>query len=626
MSVPYCTNTDFNQEHQTCRECLSSDLLTDVAQGDIICTNCGVVAQSHNAYLGAEWRDFDDDAGQASSARCGGVLVDESKYYGGLEPTMLSSSVYGGQYNHGGERAAKEARLRQNLLKTHKVVEGLIEKRWKKQIEKKKFLANARRRKREEGGCTQNCVGDEDTEIDEASEIQDLPSAVPLKWSLHRALLLHGESNEIPSQYRDAKSERDYLRAQMDTSQRKASLEVYRANKSLNSALLKLNLTENRNAFGDVMDMMCRYASKKRGFIVRGVSTRAARGDKKLLEQHKEWNKERQMAAIGSAFIYFVCKKHRLGRSLVEICSSFRVTDINYPLLLKQDLIKPAHCSKAMNEIKLLFPDFVQSATSSALGVTPETTTSLATSAAQSNSGMLHMNDVSSTTNLVEHMMRKLTLPPAAVKAIITLVLHCKQQQLSTGDGSGTKQSTLIASVAVLVCCAGAKMRKLATDSVHSEKRKRLVHIKPRKRIKLEKGIIPTPAFVPSMAGVKVSPNKVTSASAANVTCLKTEVSLSRSPSPMPQVSRSHWQEWSHERTWARSLKLIEMSCNVSGKVIQEYYKNHLHPKRKDLLELLQKPGTQDSNTGATRKFAFKLNILLQQMAAAAPLMGAVLE
>jgi len=631
MSVPYFSNTDFHQDEQTCRECFSSALSTDVAQGDVICTDCGVVAQSHNPYLGAEWRDFDtaDDLakGQASSARCGGVLVDESKYYGGLEPTMMSSTVFGGQYGHGSsERAAKEAKIRVNLLKTHKVVEVMMEKRWKKQIEKKQFLADARRRKREEFGLGQD---EGETDIEGADQIQDPLSMVSERWSLHRALLLHGRSDEIPSQYQNADSEREYLRGQMDASQRKASLDVYRANTSINGALLKLNLAETRKVFSDIMEMVCQYAAKKKGFTVRGVSkvsTRVGKLEKKALEQQKECNKERQIAAVGSAFIYFICKKQRLGRSLTEICASFRVTDRNYQLSSKENLIKPTHCSKAMNEIKLLFPGFVQSVMLSASN--HSTKSSVSSSVEQETLNRLHSNEVSSTTNLIEHTMQKLDLPLTAVNAINTLVLYCRQQQLASGHGTGTTKNTLIASVAVLVCGAGEKMQKLATDSIRSGKRKQIGQIRLRKRIKLEKGISPKPSFVSSMTAVKTendSSSETFPASAAKVISMDTDTLLSCSPIPITNDGRSHWYEWSREKTWTRSLKLIERSCNVSGKSVKEYYKKELYPKRKNLLELLQKSDIEGSQEcGMKKKLTPQTGSLLRHIGAAAPLMSVV--
>jgi len=644
MTTPYLSNTDFNEDQQTCRECLSSSFFTDVAQGDAICTNCGVVAQSHIPYAGPDWREPDaaDSSAKVSSARCGGVLIDESKYYGGLEPTTMSTYVYGGI--HGcGQHVAKEARLRQSLVKTHKVVEALMEKRWKKQIEKKKFLAIARKRKREERGVGQD---EEDTEIDGDCQIQDPISTVPVKWSLYRALLLHGNSEET-SHIKDADIERAYLRQNMDPNQRKISMDIYRAHKALNGALLKLNLAENRAAFDDIMDLICQFASKKRGFCVRGISSRPSKldaKDKKVIERHKEWNKARHIAAVSSAFIYFVCKKHRLGRSLADICASFQATDMKYTILLNEDLIKPTHCSKAMNEIKSLFPDFVQT-TLSAHAPSVENVPSSAVLERTSNH--LHMNDVASTTNLVGHMMQKLLLPPTAVKAVTMLVLHCKHQQLTTGNGSGTKITTIIASVAGLVCSAGVKMQNIANDSIRSGKRKQSVHIKPKKRIKLEKSSLSKssavspltpklekcislkPLPVTSMTNVKVETGSVQNAPltpGANTTVLKTDILFSRGPDPASSEGRTYWYEWSHERTWKRSISLIERSCNVSGKTVQDYYKKQIYPRRNTLLELLQTPDIQDSKTGVKKNRAHKLCILLRHIAAAAPLIDVLLD
>ena len=171
-------------------------------------------------------------------------------------------------------------------------------------------------------------------------------------------------------------------------------------------------------------------------------------------------------------------------------------------------------------------------------------------------------------------------------------------------------------------------MQRLATDFVRSGKRKQTMHIKPRRRIKVENGTS-TPLLASSMASVKgvtVSPHKVQSTSVASVTPAKTDNLLLNSPDTISNEGRSYWHEWSHERTWARDLNLIERSCNVSGKVVKDYYKKQLFPSRKSLLELLQKSDIQDSKTGVKRKLALRLSILLQHIAAAAPLMGVVVE
>ncbi|CAL5223302.1 g5793 [Coccomyxa viridis] len=54
---------------QRCSECGSLDLLEDRANGDVVCTNCGVVAESHIMDEGSEWRTFGDNR-DASTPAC----------------------------------------------------------------------------------------------------------------------------------------------------------------------------------------------------------------------------------------------------------------------------------------------------------------------------------------------------------------------------------------------------------------------------------------------------------------------------------------------------------------------------------------------------------------------------
>ena len=84
-----------------CNNCHAVDqFYTDWAQGDRICTQCGVVDEEHLRETGPEWRDYNEVEdivkGGPAVARCGMVPVDETKYVGGLQPTRLSSQCFGG--------------------------------------------------------------------------------------------------------------------------------------------------------------------------------------------------------------------------------------------------------------------------------------------------------------------------------------------------------------------------------------------------------------------------------------------------------------------------------------------------------------------------------------------------
>jgi len=619
MSIPYFSKNPYNQDERYCRQCHSTAFCTDVAQGDIICTNCGVVAQSHIPHLGPEWRDFDapDDLakGAASSARCGTVPVNESKYIGGLEPTTMTNSIYGEHYGHGSaELAAKEAKVRRSLIKTHRVVEAFIEKRWKKNLEDRKLDRIV------DSDVRPDARGEEKMEREEESRF------ISEKWSVDRALLLHGTPDELPSQ-EDVKNQREYLSKKMDASQRKTSLDVYHAYKLVKGALQRLHLIDNTQVFTEIIEMVCRYASTKKSFSVRGVSTRVAKMDKKLAEQQKEWNKRRQMGAIGSAFIYLICKRNGLGRSLIEICNSFRVTDANIPFLVnKENLVKATHFSKAIKEVKLLFPDYVQSATlrasSHLLAETP-TSASIQLESKGAQGNVLNLSEATSTANLIEHMMKKLNLSPTALTGITTIVLHCKQEAFDLGIG--TKQIALIASVAVLVCDAGVIMQRLATKMIEPGnsvlgKGKHMRPNKKRKRIEVNK---PPNSSQPS---ISTSDGKIVKEEPINSLCesvskksIKSDL-FSYSPIPLINNDRAYWYEWTNEKPWDRGLKQIEASCNISGSSVQEFYKKKLYPRRKDLLELLQGSLIQE-NARVNKKLGCKVHMLFHNIAAAAPLM-----
>ena len=92
-------NNFHDDDEERCRSCHSKAIVTDWPQGDRVCTNCGVVAEGRIRDDRPEWRDFNDaediiKGGQAK-ARSGLVSVDETKYLGGLQPTILSKDAFG---------------------------------------------------------------------------------------------------------------------------------------------------------------------------------------------------------------------------------------------------------------------------------------------------------------------------------------------------------------------------------------------------------------------------------------------------------------------------------------------------------------------------------------------------
>ncbi len=69
-----------------CNHCLSSDLVTDYAAGDIICRNCATVICDRVIETDAEWRVYaDDDRGNSLS----GARAEKQSDNTGLQRTML---------------------------------------------------------------------------------------------------------------------------------------------------------------------------------------------------------------------------------------------------------------------------------------------------------------------------------------------------------------------------------------------------------------------------------------------------------------------------------------------------------------------------------------------------------
>ena len=69
------TNGDIEEKQQVskCPSCLSEDVITDYAHGEIICKGCGLVMEDELFDFGPEWRSFDDEQ-RAKRARTGSPM------------------------------------------------------------------------------------------------------------------------------------------------------------------------------------------------------------------------------------------------------------------------------------------------------------------------------------------------------------------------------------------------------------------------------------------------------------------------------------------------------------------------------------------------------------------------
>lgn len=637
-------------EDEKCRHCHSPSLHVDWAAGDRVCTNCGVVNEEHLRDDRPEWREFNDDndlaKGGAAKGRCG-AIIDENRHVGGLEPTALSKQVFGGSTQS--ESAHSGLLHRKKLIRASRRIDLIMARQNANALKEAKISRQLRKRRLKI--TNHNHM---DTETDFTEEEEDDTCALPEheqlliqeeedahrahaalnadKWSLDRAIILHGRDDEQQAKsfdshrHFDREAERSDLLQRMDGSMRRASSDLYRAYDMLNCAAQKLNLPD--RAMHEAAGMLCKYAARKNGFFVKGVSSRLSsnkdnsaadgnakkkpnREEKEALERLREFNKAKQMASLGSSLLVLTARNLGWARPISEVCSSFQMNvqqtpEPNNAAEMSGGFIKPKHCSKAITEVKTLFPEYVRSP------AFLQKSTNNVDAGALSNI---------SAGNFVDHATRKLDLPPVALAAIRALVIHCRKEQVEKGTESGTRLSTLCAGMTYFVCMAGATMQKLAQHAQSSKltlsavpsissgfdrpaKKQKTVNV----LVKHEKLEVLTPATTPCVdagndsfdgEGSSVVSDSSSSSTGSDIKQEKFDV-FSHAPLADPEAKQEYearriWDAWTEQMPWSRNVGIIEQSYGVSRNVILDHYKKSLHPKRQDLLQVLQQIVTDDS-------------------------------
>lgn len=665
-----------------------------------------------------------NDEDKKHVARAGGSVVDETRWNGGLEPTTLGR-VFGG---YGG---VEVERNRKRLQKVKKAVDYWMDRDFERRVEESRMALQLKTRKRDRsgsngggggGGSAHPTADDGDGAAGErdwsdlgtneheqlVTQRQRMEEASPKmlvseKWSLDRALFLHGSNEELPARYtsynpmageppRDLPQEREVLLKRMDLPQRKASSELYKNYTLIQASLRRLKLQDRVGLLAELMDVLCKYANVKGAFTVKGVSTKiptlnsssssssSSSRDKRgkgsrSIEEHRNYNKVRQMGALGAAFMYLICKKNGLGRNLAEICSSFQYEDVvatgnkhtkfnakQSALQSGEAFIKAKHCSKALAEIRTLMPEYVQSVTvaagnpASAASSTihhaavkmenPSAHSITSTPASMASTKHSTTHAITATSNLVEHSTSKLQLSPVAVAAITNLMIYARE------NIQGVKRpAVLLAAITLLVCEAGSKMQTLANQATVVKKEDVKVkvetssspssssslggkrkHIRPSgnrnqkqslKRRRLDHGknhLSTSPSPSPSISS---------SASTSTSTSLDDETPTSVTPEPEPFDVLSHpiqetnissplpaWSEWKREKPWGRSIQDIENSCGVTLSAVKDCYLKQIYPRRKVLLEFLQSSFPQN-----TTIHGCQVDVMIGNIAAAAPLL-----
>jgi transcription initiation factor TFIIIB Brf1 subunit/transcription initiation factor TFIIB len=287
----------------------------DVASGDLTCTSCGIVLDEKIRDVSAEWRDYSyaggdtDDGAGLRRARCGDSHVDETKYYGGLMPTRVSSHIYEGS-NGGrvGERTSEErlrlALVRGRLKRTHNMIEHMLEKE-RKEKEKEEIIeframdAMYNRgevdvnddRQLHRGGEREAFPPWRSSSPSESSLTKKRAKICDEKWSLADAVLLHGTLDQVrriipnPSSCSydvewtdtDLEAERaDCLRRRRAGGEKKSSSstalisQLYVTYDILERAAQVLDLGPALNC---AVSWLVQYASINEGVKVRGISS-----------------------------------------------------------------------------------------------------------------------------------------------------------------------------------------------------------------------------------------------------------------------------------------------------------------------------------------------------------------
>jgi len=210
-----------------CRHCSSPRLITDWKAGDVVCTDCGSVAEDHIRDASCEWRVFNKDADDDPNplaARCGMVPNDETRWVGGLEPTTLSSNVFGGRSCFAASTSSAKStdngsssevllnpakKLKRVHLKIHKLLEKahkesmrdvdltrkLILKRWEERKEQQRQQQTQVTPMKDEEEHNNTMILLDMNEMEAKHFMQDTMSSTEVeeskRWSLERAIQLH---------------------------------------------------------------------------------------------------------------------------------------------------------------------------------------------------------------------------------------------------------------------------------------------------------------------------------------------------------------------------------------------------------------------------------------------------
>jgi hypothetical protein len=558
----------------------------DAPAGDRVCTNCGVVDEQHLLDETPEWRDHDKvnpDEAPGAATRCGLVANNEDKWIGGLQPTTLSSYIYGGP-------TPESSRLRKTLIKMNQRLDKQVERRHKKAWQEARLGQRIRKRQRAQGVLGDD---DDDSARPEFEEMLDheeddaLAATAALyadKWNLARCLVLFGHPDEQPLEQPENV---DDLRRRLDSTLVAASQQLYRAYSILIQTGRNLKLSD--RVLNEAANHLSGYATKRDSLAVRGVSSQLKRNPNKTVSEvcHKQarealrdYNQVKQYSALSTALLFYTARRLGHPRPLADVCRAIPTNAVQTTPFLEceqQPLLKLKHCSRAMAEVKQIFPDLATHARGG-----PTTTSQGA------------RMDVEAVQNFVAHATRSLQLPPVAEASL----------QVLAGLEIQEKMATRTASLAYFLGAVGRTMQRLAAQST------------PRKRPR-QSSFAASPGSKAVFA-TSIEPEVVASIEPAVEDSVEIEVvgSLQRDHDEDAEHQAYEmqrvWSVWKDQTPWWRPLAEIAQATQVPPAKILKDYRQHVFPQRQTLLKALSCAPLEQTPLSS---------VLLPHIALAAPLL-----
>lgn len=678
-------------DEDRCRNCASTNLFTDWKQGDQVCTDCGVVAEERLRDDRPEWKDFQDaedlvkkgcTSVAKSSARSGMVPVDESKYIGGLQPTTLSKLPFGGPTS-GGYGLAK---IQRRLRTTNRRLDLLMEKQHKRELKDAKVEHDIHIKKDKQNHPERYHVLHEERDDDDDDGLlrQKHAALHNEKWSLDRAILLYGNNDQEEFSASSSTEDREELRSRLDQTLQTASRDLYNAYTSTTLAIRELDLPGKVRQ--EILHRLVRYAIQRDGLTVKGVSNRISKKEtasgggsymlrhsaaerKKLNDRLKDYNKRKQSSALGAALIHLTAKSMGHPRAIAKICACFlpppeSTIGMDQDQVKNVNFVKGKHCSKAINEIKATFPEYVTAAAKAgvnglqeipdAIWSSKKMATTSTSKRATTSLADPHISE--SVENFAHHFLKTLQIPPVAEASIQTLLLHCRKEQIQLGKYSGVDMSTMCGAITYFVCSTGSIMQKLAKqvqqeqppppppDTVTAS-----VKGKEEPRRKILKRTL-SDADTPSSASKRtklfektdydsssdddsLGDFNLTSSAGAEPTKQEEDDDepfdvFSHAPIVEDQSEKQRyemrrmWDAWKEQMPWARSSIRIEQSCGVTLNKLTEFYRTELYPQRDLLFEKLNEGACDGAESGGVLQNTPLARTLLSVVSTAGSLMS----